>query len=45
MVEDLLALRDVSWLSRARYARRSPLYRQSAVDDAILRVLLTLGRF
>jgi len=45
MVEELLALHGVSWLSRARYARRSPLYRQSAVDDAILRVLLTLGRF
>jgi len=45
IVEDLLALHGVSWVSRARYAYRSPVYRQSAVDDAILRVLLTLGRF
>jgi glycosyltransferase involved in cell wall biosynthesis len=45
MVEELLALHGVSWLSRARYARRSPLYRQSAVDDVIFRVLLVLGRF
>lgn len=45
MVEELLSLHDKSWLSRARYARRSPVYRQSAIDDGILRVLLTLGRF
>jgi hypothetical protein len=45
MVEELLALHGVSWLSRARYARRSPLDRQSAVDDVIFRVLLALGRF
>lgn len=45
MVEELLALHDASWLTRARYAWRTPLYRQSGVDDAIFRVLLTLGRF
>ena len=45
LVEKLLALPEMSWLNRARYAWRSPVFRQSAVDDAILRVLLTLGRF
>jgi hypothetical protein len=45
LVETLLALHEKSWLSRARHAFRSPVFRQSAVDDAILRVLLTLGRF
>jgi hypothetical protein len=45
VVEDLLALQGASWLSRARYACRCPVYRQSPLDNAILRVLLTLGRF
>lgn len=43
-VEDLLALHAASLLRRVRYAWRTPLYRQSGVDDAILRVLLTLRR-
>lgn len=45
LVEDLMALQGVSWLSRARYASRCPVYRQSPLDNLILRVLLTLGRF
>jgi hypothetical protein len=45
VVEDLLALPGVSLLSRARYAWSTPLFRQKAVDDAILRLLLTLDRF
>ena len=44
IVQELLALR-VSLLSRARYAYRAPVYRQSALDDCILRLLLALGRF
>ena len=45
IVEELLAMRRASLPSRARYACRTPVYRQSAVDNGILRVLLTLGRF
>jgi len=44
-VENLLSLHEQSWLSRARYAFQGPLFRQSATDNAILRLLLTFGRF
>jgi glycosyltransferase involved in cell wall biosynthesis len=44
-VEQLLAHHKASLLSRARYAARSPVFRQPALDNAIFRVLFTLGRF
>jgi glycosyltransferase involved in cell wall biosynthesis len=44
-VELLLARHNASWLSRALYAARSPVFRQPALDNAIFRVLFTLGRF
>lgn len=44
-VELLLARHKASWLSRARYAARSPVFRQPALENAIFRVLFTLGRF
>jgi hypothetical protein len=44
-VEQLLAYHTASWLSRARYVARSPIFRQPALDNAIFRVLFTLGRF
>ena len=33
-----------SWLERTRYALRAPVYRQQALDDVILRVLIAAGR-
>jgi glycosyltransferase involved in cell wall biosynthesis len=44
-VEQLLAHHNASVLSRARYAARTPVFRQPALDNAIFRVLFTLGRF
>ncbi len=44
-VELLLAQHKASWPSRARYVARSPVFRQPALDNAIFRVLFTLGRF
>jgi glycosyltransferase involved in cell wall biosynthesis len=45
IVDEFLAMQKRSWWSRARYAWRPPVYRQNAVDDLLLRVLLALGRF
>lgn len=33
-----------SWLERSRYALRAPLYRQRALDDFIMRLLIAAGR-
>jgi glycosyltransferase involved in cell wall biosynthesis len=43
--EELLAAQRASWLARLRYACQPAVFRQTAIDDVILRVLLTLGRF
>ena len=45
IVERLLEARGATWRARARYARSAAVFRQTAVDNAILRVLLALGRF
>jgi glycosyltransferase involved in cell wall biosynthesis len=44
-VERLVEARGAPWRARISYARSPVVFRQTAVDDAILRVLLALGRF
>ena len=36
---------NAAWRARANYAWSPAVFRQTAVDDVILRVLLALGRF
>lgn len=45
IVERLLEARGATWRARVSYARSPAVFRQTAVDNAILRVLLVLGRF
>jgi glycosyltransferase involved in cell wall biosynthesis len=45
IVERLVEARGATWRARVSYARSPVVFRHTAVDDAILRVLLALGRF
>ena len=44
LVEQFLGLRGASWPARVRFALNCPVERQRAVDNLILRMVLTLGR-
>lgn len=45
IVERLLEARGATWRARVSYARSPAVFRETVVDNAILRVLLALGRY